>query len=149
MAMRIAAVMLCALSCRCSQGTPSPDDGVTVVDSGTCSHEPVSRGGTIAFVNSDNGRAVTVPSGMEFDVALGAVRPWYFLAPPTISSASVRFVGESDCVGTPTPAGYVVQTFRFQAVESGQADILISRGSSGPNGEPRSLPGFSLTVQVY
>jgi hypothetical protein len=96
----------------------------------------------ITFGNSDNGKTVSVQAGQQFDVSLGTVGPAYFVAPPTISSTFVRFLSESDHTGAPTPGGYTTQTFTFEAVSAGQADIVIGRGTA-------ELDGFSLTVQVY
>jgi hypothetical protein len=96
----------------------------------------------ITFGNSDSGKTVSVQAGKQFDVALGAVGPAYFVAPPTISSTCVQFLRESDHTGAPTPGGYTTQTFTFEAVNAGQADIVIGRGMA-------EFAGFSLTVQVY
>ena len=96
----------------------------------------------ITFGNSDNGKTVSVQAGKQFDVALGTVGPAYFVAPPTISSTCVRFLSESDHTGAPTPGGYTTQTFTFETVSAGQADIAIDRGTA-------EFVGFSLTVQVY
>ena len=96
----------------------------------------------VTFGNSDNGKTVSVQAGTQFDVALGTVGPAYFVAPPTISASCVQFLSESDYTGAPTPGGYTTQTFGFEAISAGQAEIAIRRSIA-------DFAGFSLTVHVY
>ena len=98
----------------------------------------------IVFHNADNRNSVSVGVGREFDVALDAIGPAYFVAPPVVSSTAVEFLAESDYAAQPTPAGYMTQTFKFRAVRAGEAEISIARDS-----RVFTVSGFSLTVRVY
>ena len=93
---------------------------------------------------SDNGRTVAAEVGANIVVALDAIGPFYF-GTPVVSSASVRFVGESDELPSqPNPGGGKTQRYTFEAVATGQAVITIPRDSPVP-----ASSVFAITVQVY
>ncbi len=94
------------------------------------------------FDRSFDGKTAGVAAGDEFEIDLDSVGPGRFAA-PTASSGCVRFLSESEssCSGQCTPGGGKTQRFRFEAVESGRADIDIPFDPTGWT--------FGMTVLVY
>jgi hypothetical protein len=98
----------------------------------------------ILLSGSDDGRTVAAEVGKEVIVSLDAIGPFYF-GTPSVSSASIRFVGESDQFPSPpNPGGGKTQRYTFEAAAVGRAAITIPRQLPVP--EP---PVFAITVQVY
>ena len=98
--------------------------------------------GLITYDRSANGKTVTVGVGEGFDIALDSVGPGRFTT-PVVSSEAVHFVSEteSSCSHDCSPGGGKTQRFRFEAVETGRAEISIQLDITGWM--------FVLTVMVY
>jgi hypothetical protein len=80
----------------------------------------------IVGVPPDGGsRAVDAMPGQEIDVTLGNVGPGEYQSPPSISSASVAYLGVD--VVPPFNPGGPTQRFRFRAAGSGTAVIEFRR----------------------
>jgi hypothetical protein len=84
-------------------------------------------------------RSLTVKVGQTLELTLQAIGPGEYASPPTISSASIRFVDVS-LVTPAVPAG-VTQRFRFHAGTPGRAVITFQHSGQS------SDPGAGLTVQ--
>lgn len=98
----------------------------------------------ISLDNSSNGRAVSVAPGDRVDISLQTIGPGQYET-PTVSSGSVRFLGESSA-GMPNPGG-PTQMFRFEAVTVGRAEITIPHTVSDPP-SPQTSP-FGIVVDVH
>lgn len=96
---------------------------------------------TISLNNADAGRTVVAAVGDTIEVTLQTIGPGQY-GTPSSSSMSVRFLGKSTPPGQPNPGG-ARQLFRFEAVASGRADIVIPF-----NGGPPQRPSFAFTVEV-
>ena len=112
------AVVLLALSCHPSRGRTSLD-------------------------NSSNGHAISVAPGDKIDITLQTIGPGQYEI-PTVSSGSIRFLGESPA-GAPNPGG-PRQLFRFEAVTIGRAEITIPHTSLDP--PLPQTPVFAIAVDV-
>lgn len=97
----------------------------------------------ISLDNSSNGRTVSVAFGDRIDITLQTIGPGQYET-PTVSSGSIRFLGESSA-GVPNPGG-PRQLFRFEAVTVGRADIAIPHTSSDPPSP--QIPPFAIAVEV-
>jgi hypothetical protein len=119
--MTVGAALLAALSCH-SSSNHGPD--------------------RINLDNSSNGNTVSVAPGDEIDITLQTIGPGEY-GTPTVSSGSIRFLGEFPA-GLPPPAG-VRQLFRFEAVTIGRADITILHSNPEPS---LPHPPFAIAVDV-
>ena len=79
-------------------------------------------------------RALAVTAGQQLDLTLKTVGAGQYASPPGISSAAVRFVGDSSWLADP---GGLTQRFRFTAVATGRAVITF---------QPTGLPGLNPVV---
>jgi len=84
-----------------------------------------------------------VAPGDKIDITLQTIGPGQYET-PTVSSGSVRFLGESTA-GTPNPAG-PRQLFRFEAMTVGRAEITIEHTILDP--PLPQTPPFAMTVDV-
>jgi hypothetical protein len=74
-------------------------------------------------LSEGTGRAFTVQAGRQLEIRLQSIGPGEYQAPPSVSSAVIRFVDVR--LATPhVPAG-VTQLFRFQAVRPGRALVTF------------------------
>ena len=117
----IVAVVLLALSCRTS---PTSSDGISV-DS------------------SSNGTTISVAPGDKIDITLQTIGPGQYET-PTVSSGSIRFLGEFSPADPPNPGG-PRQLFRFEAVTVGRAEITIPHTVADPL---PLTPAFAIVVDV-
>lgn len=101
-----------------------------------------SSGNRISLDSSSNGHTISVAPGDKIDVTLQTIGPGQYET-PTVSSGSVRFLGESS-PGLPNPGG-VRQLFRFEAVTVGRAEIAIPHTIFDPL---PPTPPFEITVDV-
>jgi hypothetical protein len=66
---------------------------------------------------------ISMKVGRELDLTIQNIGPTRYASPPEISSAAIRFIG--DTVVTPgVPAG-LTQLFRFEAIQAGDAVITF------------------------
>jgi hypothetical protein len=98
---------------------------------------------TIALNNADSGKTIVAAVGDKIEVTLQTIGPGQY-GTPSLSAASVTFLGESSPPGQPNPGG-VRQLYRFEAVSSGHADIAIPH-EGGFSQSP--MPSFALSVDV-
>ena len=117
----IVAVVLLALSCRTS---PTSSDG-------------------ISLDSSSNGRTISVAPGDKIDITLQTIGPGQYET-PTVSSGSIRFLGEFSPADPPNPGG-PRQLFRFEAVAVGRAEITIPHTADPPL---PATPPFAVVVEV-
>jgi hypothetical protein len=97
----------------------------------------------ISLDNSSSGQTISVAPGDRIDISLQTIGPGQYET-PTVSSGSIRFLGESSA-GMPNPGG-PRQLFRFEAVTVGRAEITIPHTVSDPP-LPPTTP-FALVVDV-
>jgi hypothetical protein len=95
----------------------------------------------ISLDNSSNGTSISVTPGDEIDITLQTIGPGQYET-PTVSSGSIRFLGESPAADPPNPGG-PRQLFRFEAVTPGRAEITIPHTLG-----PLPTPPFIITVDV-
>lgn len=98
---------------------------------------------TISLNNTDTGRSVVAAVGDKIEVTLQTIGPGHY-GNARVSSGAVVFLDESS-VGPPIPAG-PTQLYRFEAVDSGQADITVPHDGDPPEGP--GVPAFSISVRV-
>lgn len=106
----------------------------------SCGTSPTSSDG-ISLDNSGNGTTISVSPGDKINVTLQTIGPGQY-GTPTVSSGSVRFLGESAPAEPPNPGG-PRQLFRFEAVNVGRAEITIPHTPS-----PLPTPPFTIGVEV-
>jgi len=111
------AVVLLALSCR----TTSSD--------------------RVSLDNSSNGKTLSIAPGDKIDITLQTIGPGQYET-PTVSSGSVRVLGEFSPTDPPNPGG-PKQLFRFEAVTVGRAEITIPHTLG-----PLPTPPFAIVVDV-
>jgi hypothetical protein len=104
---------------------------------------PSSNSHRVSLDNSSNGHTISVAPGDTIDITLQTVGPGQYET-PSISSGSVRFLGESSA-GVPNPGG-PRQLFRFEAVTVGRADITIPHTILDP--PIPQTPPFAVAVDV-
>jgi hypothetical protein len=114
--------------------------GVAVVLLAASCHPGSSR---IGLDNSSNGHTISVAPGDKIDITLQTIGSGQYET-PTVSSGSIRFLGESSA-GMPNPGG-PRQLFRFEAMTVGRAEITIPHTISDPP-LPQTSP-FAITVDV-
>lgn len=114
--------------------------GVAILLFAVCCRPSSDR---ISLDNSSNGRTVTVAPGDKIDITLQTIGPGQYET-PTVSSGSIRFLGESSA-GVPNPGG-PRQLFRFEAVTVGRADITIPHTAVDP--PTPQTPPFAIAVDV-
>ena len=102
-----------------------------------------TRHQTISLSNADAGRVVVTAVGDKIEVTLQTIGPGQY-GNARVSSGAVVFLDESS-VGPPVPAG-PTQLYRFEAVDSGQADITVPHDGDPPEGP--GVPAFSISVRV-
>jgi hypothetical protein len=114
--------------------------GVAVVLLAVSCHHSSNR---ISLDNSSNGHTISVAPGDKIDITLQTIGPGQYET-PTVSSGSIRFLGESSA-GMPNPGG-PRQLFRFEAVTVGRADITIPHTILDP--PLPQTPPFAIAVDV-
>lgn len=72
----------------------------------------------------------TVDKGTQLTIELGTVGSGSYQSPPSVSSPSVEFLGESPGP-VAVPSG-PIQEFRFKAVSAGRAVIVFQHTGSNP-----------------
>src|SRR5215469_14334955 len=86
---------------------------------------------------ADNGRQVKATVGQQIDITLGTIGGGHYGNPQVFTSA-IRF--ENVALAWPPTPGGPTQTYIFEAVAEGQAQIEIAHTESKPT--------FAVTIQV-
>jgi hypothetical protein len=98
---------------------------------------------TIRLQNGDSGRSVTAAVGDTIEITLQTIGPGQY-GNPSVSSPSVRFLGES--AAEPANPGGARQLYRFEAASTGRADITIGHTDELPAAP--ATPPFVIAVGV-
>ena len=113
-----------------------------VMGCGSGAQQNISQ--TISLSTADSGKTVVATVGDTIEVTLQTIGPGQY-GTPTLSSASVTFVGEWPSPPSEQGPGGVRQLYRFEAVSSGRADVVIPHGGGFPQ---NPIPPFDFTVEV-
>jgi hypothetical protein len=81
-----------------------------------CANNPMD-----VFVDDSQPQTIQAEVGRNVNITLQTVGEGRYGSPPTVSSAAVKFLDESDVY--PTPADGPTQLFRFSAVSAGTAIV--------------------------
>jgi len=114
--------------------------GVAIVLLALSCHPSSNR---ISLDSSSNGHTISVAPGDKIDITLQTIGPGQYET-PTVSSGSIRFLGESSA-GLPNPGG-PRQLFRFEAMTVGRAEITIRHTALDP--PLPQTPPFAIAVEV-
>jgi hypothetical protein len=107
----------------------------------SCHSDRITQDNRVSLGNSSAGTTISVAPGDEIDITLQTIGPGHYET-PTVSSGSIRFLGEFPPADPPNPGG-PRQLFRFEAVTVGRAEITIPHTLG-----PLPTPPFAMVVDV-